>query len=100
MVANPQILKKKTKTKTQYTLLQPNLKKLEQQIHQEKQNQNSAHQRQQPMDSTSASGNTATEHIGDRSSHWASNSRFRTRTHRASEIEDRSNRIGDQSSSP
>ena len=41
MVENPWILKikkKKKKTKTQYTLLQPNLKKPEQHIHQIKQN--------------------------------------------------------------
>ena len=67
MVANPRILKKKNiikkKTKTQYTQLQPNLKKPEQQIHQVKQNQNRAHQRQQPMDDTSTSSNAATEHI-------------------------------------
>ena len=44
--------------------LQPNLKKPEQQIHQVKQNQNKAHQRQQPTDDTSASSNVATEHIG------------------------------------
>ena len=44
--------------------LQPNLKKPEQQIHQVKQNQNKAHQRQQPMNGTSASSNAATEHIG------------------------------------
>ena len=51
MVANPRILKQKTKT--QYTRLQPNLKKPEQQIHQVKQNQNRAHQRQQPTDGAS-----------------------------------------------
>ena len=62
MVANPQILKKikNKKTKTQYTRLQPNLKKPKQQIHQVKQNQNRAHQRQQPTDGASASSNAAT----------------------------------------
>ena len=52
---------KKLKTKTQY-ILQPNLKKPEQQIHQVKQNQNKAHQQQQPTNDASASSNAATEH--------------------------------------